>query len=175
MDRLYDNLGLTSAISRLGLAFSSDSEAALVQRHLRLIEAAMPAFNLDPAMAHLAAEIAAFEDNLPAAQRVALITLIVASMVALNEGSTRLPVTGPLALEPMTRILAPLCAAPDAPDSDSLAEISRTLDTITMMLDTGAASSVIARAPDEYRPLLYLAPYLYHQRIHAAEVRLAGD
>ena len=107
MNRLYDNLGLTSAISRLGLAQSSDPEATLVQRHLRRIEAAMPAFNLAPATAHLAAEIAAFEDHLPAAQRVALITLIVASIVALNEGSTRLPVTGPLAFDPMTRILAP--------------------------------------------------------------------
>lgn len=175
MNRLYDNLGLTSAISRLGLAHSSDPEAALVQRHLRRIEAAMPAFNLAPATAHLAAEIAAFEDDLPAAQRVALITLIVASIVALNEGSTRLPVTGPLAFDPMTRILAPLCAAPDAPASDSPAEVSRTLGTIAMMLDTGVASSVIARAPDEYRPLLYLPPYLYHQRIRAAEIRLAAD
>lgn len=175
MNRLYDNLGLTSAISRLGLAQSSDPEATLVQRHLRRIEAAMPAFNLAPATAHLAAEIAAFEDHLPAAQRVALITLIVASIVALNEGSTRLPVTGPLAFDPMTRILAPLCAAPDAPASDSPAEVSRTLGTIAMMLDTGVASSVIARAPDEYRPLLYLPPYLYHQRIRAAEIRLAAD
>lgn len=175
MDRLYRNLGLASAVSRLGLVHSADSEAALVQRHLRRIEAALPAFNLDPAMAHLAAEIASFEENLPAAQRAALVTLIVASMVALNEGSTRLPVTGALALDPMTRILASLCAPPDAPDRDSLAEASRTLGTITTMLDTGAAPSVIARAPHEFRPLLYLPPYVYHQRIRAAEVGLADD
>jgi exodeoxyribonuclease V alpha subunit len=43
------------------------------------------------------------------------------------------------------------------------------------MLDGGAAASVIARAPADYRPLLYLSPYLYHQRIRAAEVRLADD
>jgi exodeoxyribonuclease V alpha subunit len=175
MDRFHDNLGLTSAISRLGLARNPDADAAFVQRHLRRIEAAMPAFNLDPATAHLAAEIAAFEEHLPAAQRVALIMLIVASIVALNEGSTRLPVTGPLALDPMSRILAPLCADPDAPDRDSSAEIARTLGTIEAMLDSGAASSVIARASNEYRPLLYMPPYLHHQRIRAAEVRLAGD
>ncbi len=175
MDRLYNNLGLTSVISRLGLAHRADLETAFVQRHLRRCEAAMPAFNLDPATAHLAAEIAAFEDDLPAVQRVALISLIIASIVALNEGSTRLPVTGPLAVDPMTRILAPLCGDPDAAATDAPVEISRTLGTIAMMLETGAASSVIAHAPDEYRPLLYLPPYLYHQRIHAAEVRLAGD
>jgi exodeoxyribonuclease V alpha subunit len=175
MDRLYNNLGLTSVISRLGLAHRADSEAALVQRHLRRCEAAMPVFNLDPATAHLAAEIAAFEDDLPAAERVALISLILASIVALNEGSTRLPVTGPLAVDPMTRILAPFCGGPDTLASDAPVELSRTLGTIAMMLENGVASSVIARAPDEYRPLLYLPPYLYHQRIHVAEGRLAGD
>ena len=120
MDRLYDKLGLTTVISRLGLA-TSNPDAAYIQRHLRSIEVAMPAFNLDPSTAHLAAEIAAFEDSLPAIQRVALITLIVASMVALNEGSTRIPVTGPEALHPMTRILGPLCADPDLHDDDASA------------------------------------------------------
>src|SRR5258708_4981330 len=124
MDRLYNNLGLTSVISRLGLAHRADLETAFVQRHLRRCEAAMPAFNLDPATAHLAAEIAAFEDDLPAVQRVALISLIIASIVALNEGSTRLPVTGPLAVDPMTRILAPLCGHPDAAATDAPVEIS---------------------------------------------------
>ena len=175
MDRLYNNLGLTSVISRLGLAHRAEPEAALLQRHLRRCEAAMAAFNLEPATAHLAAEIAAFEDDLPAVQRIALISLIIASMVALNEGSTRLPVTGPLAVDPMTRILAPLYGGPDAPAGDAPVELSSTLGTIAMMLENGAASSVIARAPDEYRPLLYLPPYLYHQRTHVAEVRLAGD
>ena len=173
MDRLYTNLGLTTVISRLGLAPAPDAGAAYVQRHLRHIEAAMPAFNLDPSTVHLAAEIAAFEDDLPAAQRVALIMLIVASIVTLNEGSTRLPVTGPQARDPMARILGALCADLDAHESTAgPAEISRTIAT---MLDAGAAASVIARTPGDYRPLLYLPPYLYHQRIRAAEVRLADD
>jgi len=175
MDRLYNNLGLTSVISRLGLAHRADSEVALVQRHLRRCEAAMAAFNLDPATAHLAAEIAAFEDDLPAAERVALISLIIASVVALNEGSTRLPVTGPRAVDPMNRILAPLYSESDAPASNAPVELSSTLGTIAKMLENGVASSVIARAPDEYRPLLFLPPNLYHQRIHAAEVCLASD
>jgi exodeoxyribonuclease V alpha subunit len=168
---MYANLGLQTVISRLGLMGPASRDAAYLQIRLRQIEAAMPAFNLDPSVVHLAAEIAAFDEDLRVDQRVALIMLIVASMVALGEGSTRLPVTGPQAREPMARILGPLCAAAETDrDQVGAAEMAR---AIADMLDAGAAPSVIARSPDDYRPLLYLPPFLYHQRIRAAEVRLA--
>jgi exodeoxyribonuclease V alpha subunit len=97
--------------------------------------------------------------------------LIVASMVALSEGSTRLPITGTQAREPLVRILGPLSAASgEGEDHKRAAEIAR---FIGEMLDAGAASSVIARSSDDYRPLLYLPPFIYHQRIRTAEVRLA--
>jgi exodeoxyribonuclease V alpha subunit len=173
MDPLYRNLGLTTVVSQLGLTPAPDAEAIPLQRTLRQIEAAMPAFNLDPSTAHLAAEIGAFEDHLTIGQRTALIMLITASIVALNQGSTRLPVTGPHAQDLLIPILSTLCIDADAPDlSARVTEIS---DTIASMLDSNVAPSVIARTPDDYRPLLYLAPYLYHQRTRTAEVRLAGD
>jgi exodeoxyribonuclease V alpha subunit len=172
MDGIYANLGLTTVISRLGLARTASDDAGDLGRHLRQIEAAMPAFNLDPSIAHIAAEIAAFEQDLSVERRVALIMLIVASMIALSEGSTRLPVTGPQACEPMARILGPMCAvAGEGEDPARAAEMAR---AIAEMLDAGAAPAVIARSPEDYRPLLYLPPYLYHQRIRAAEVRLAN-
>ena len=171
MERMYANLGLTTAISRLGLEGAASGDAAYLQRQLRQIEAALPAFNLDPAMAHLAAEIAAFEEDLRIDQRVALIMLIVASMVALNEGSTRLPVTGPQAREPMARILGPLCTEADADgETERAAMMAR---AIAKLLESGDAASVIARTSGEYRPLLYLPPYIYHQHIRTAEIRLA--
>jgi len=171
MDDMYANLGLPTVISRLGLNGPASSDAVYLEVRLRQIEAALPSFNLDPSVAHLAAEIAAFDRDLRVDQRLALIMLIVASMVALSEGSTRLPVTGPLAREPLARILGPLCAATQTDrDQVSAAEMAR---AIAKMLDTKAAPSVIAYSPDDYRPLLYLPPYLCHQRIRAAEVRLA--
>ncbi len=173
MRHSHNILGLTTVISRLGLAAVPEAGATLLQRALQQIETAMPAFNLDPSIAHLAAEIAAFENDLSAPERVALIMLIASSIVALNEGSTRLPVTGPHARDSLLRILSVLCSDPQPHDAAALAtEIS---DSIVAMLNRGAAPSVIARSPDDFRPLLYLPPYLYHQRIRAAEVRLAGD
>jgi exodeoxyribonuclease V alpha subunit len=171
MIELYANLGLMTAISRLGIERGSSPEAAYLQGQLRQIEGAMPAFNLDPSIAHLAAEIAAFDETLTVDRRVALIMLIAASMVALSEGSTRLPVTGPQAVEPMARILGPLCAETAAGEApERTAEMAQ---SIARMLESGAASAVIARSPDDYRPLLYLPPFIYHQRIRAAEVSLA--
>lgn len=171
MDERYANLGLATTISRLGLERAPRADAADLRRQIRQIEAALPTFNLDPSIAHLAAEIAAFDEVLTPDRRVALILLIVASMVALSEGSTRLPVTGPQAVEPMARILRPLCAATEAgEDPECAAEMAQ---AIARMLEEGAASAVIARSPDDYRPLRYSPPFIYHQRIRAAEERLA--
>src|ERR1700722_3295846 len=173
MDRLYRNLGLTTVISRLGLPPVSDAGTILLQRTLRQIEAAMPAFNLDPSTAHLAAEIAALEDQLTISQRAALIMLIAASIVALHQGSTRLPVTGPRAKDLLVPILSTLCIDSDAPDL--AARVTEISNAIAALLDSNVAPSVIARTPAHYRPLLYLPPYLYHQRIRTAEARLAND
>src|SRR5579863_374870 len=149
MDTIYSNLGLSSAISRLGLKHAASADAAYLQQQLRQIEAAMPAFNLDPSIVHLAAELAAFEEHLSADQRLALIMLSVVSTVALSEGSTRLPVTGPQARAPMARILGPLCALAGADEDQERA--AAMAQGIARLLDTGAASSVIARSPDDYR------------------------
>jgi len=173
MDQLYRNLGLATVVSRLGLKPLPDAGATFLQRTLQQIEAAMPTFNLDPSTAHLAAEIAAFEEQLTIAQRAALIMLITASIVALNQGSTRLPVTGPHAENSLVPILSVLCS--DTDTHDGAARVTEISGLIAAMLDTDVARSVIARTPDAYRPLLYLPPYLYHQRIRTAEARLAGD
>jgi exodeoxyribonuclease V alpha subunit len=169
MDRLYTNLGLSS----LTRDEVPDFDAAHLRDSMRQIEAAMTFFNLAPSSAHLAAEIAGFEDELTTAERVALIMLIASSIVALNEGSTRLPVTGPEAQDSLSRILGAFI--PDPGGVDATVRVAAISDAIATMLDGGGAASVIARVPGDYRPLLYLPPYLYHQRVRVAEVRLADD
>ncbi len=168
----YADLGLTTVISRLGLEPGASADALYVRQNLTRIEAALPGFNLDPTIAHVAAEIAAFDEGLSAEWRVALIMLIVASMIALGEGSTRLPVTGPQARAPLARILGPLCAAPGGADDPQ--RTAAMVRVIAEILDAGAAPAVIGRSPEDYRPLLYEVPYIYHQRVRGAEVRLAA-
>ncbi len=131
---------------------------------LRLRELRPEAVNLGPDSVHLAAEIAALDPNLNDEQRLALIVLMVVSLAALEEGSTRFPVTGALAPDPMRRMLGALCGAAEA---DTIAA------SIEALLDSGAARTIVGRDPCGYTPLIYLPPFVYQQRIYAVEAALA--
>jgi len=165
MDDTAAHLGLPSVISQ-GADAGYGGEAEF-RRLLRQIEIGAQAFNLDSSAVHMAAEIAAFEGELGLVPRLALIMLIVASMIALEEGSTRLPVTGDESRETMQRILTPLCG--DAFREDGAGTIAGEIDRL---LTSGAAAVVVGRS-GEYKPLLYIPPFVFHQRIRAAELRLA--
>ncbi len=135
------------------------------EMRLREIESRSDGLNLTPGAIHLAAEIAALEPDLDDDQRIALIVLIVVSLAALQEGSTRFPVTGLESREPMARMLEALCGAGIAGTMAS---------SIDALLGSDAASGVIGRDPNDYKPLIYLQPFVYHQRIRAAETALAA-
>ncbi len=168
MDERYGHLGLTTAWLQFQASRGVADDGAEFRRRLRQIESGASALNLDSAAVHLAAEIAALEPDLGEQQRLALILLITASLVALQEGSTRLPATGADAREPMARIVGALCG-----DAFGPAWPQAMLDAIETMLEAGEAPYVIGRQPDDYRPLLYLRPFIYHHRVRTAEAGLA--
>lgn len=150
--------------AQLELSFETISTASgSFQRWLRDLEAGTAALNLTADAVHLATEIAAFEPDLDDEERIALILLVVISLVALEEGSTRVPVTGPQSVEPMRRMLGPLCGA-------SFGGIERMRANIERLLTAGRAAGVIGTAPTDYRPLVYVSPYLYQHRILATEI-----
>jgi len=169
MDERYQHLGLSTAWLQFQAFRGVPDDGAEFRRRLRQIESGASELNLDSAAVHLAAEIAALEPDLDEQQRLALILLITASLVALQEGSTRLPATGADAREPMGRIVGALCG-----DGFGPAGPAAMLDTIQTMLESGEAACVIGRMPDDYRPLLYLRPFIYHQRVRTAEAALAA-
>src|SRR6266404_4476219 len=124
---------------------------------MRALEAAAVELNLESESVHLAAEIAAFEPALEADERVALIVLVLVSLAALREGSTRFPVVGPISKAPMRRLLDALCGDGFGPDAS--AAISKSIEEL---LRSNRASSVIGRDKNEYKPLIFLAPYIFH-------------
>ena len=160
MSSLYDNLGL--AVDTRGLARSKFAQ------QLRDIEAGAPALNLSCEAIHLAAEVAGFAADLDDENRVALILLIVVSLAALEEGSTRFPVTGPQSIAPMRRVLGPLCG-----DSFGRDGAERMRETITEILSSGSAAAIVGTEPNDYRPLLYFPPFIYQHRTFSAEFSLA--
>ncbi len=136
---------------------------------MRALEAAAVELNLASESVHLAAEIAAFEPALEADERIALIALILVSLAALQEGSTRFPVVGPISTAPMRRMLGTLCG--DGFGLDASEKISKSIEAL---LHSNRASAVIGRDKSEYKPLLFLTPYIFHQRIHRTELQLAN-
>jgi len=166
MTAIYERLGLRAAhrFPRQG-----GTEAwSQFERQLRDIETGAPALNLSFASVHLAAEIACFATDLDDEKRVALILLVVISLAALEEGSTRFPVTGPESAAPMRRLLAPLCGKALGTDS-----IERMRAAIEELLSSGSATAVIGSCAADYKPLIYLPPFVYQHRILSAEIALA--
>lgn len=167
MNPLYDRLGVAIDAGNLAIETAAKPRNRFV-RQLRDIEAGAPALNLGCEAVHLAAEIAAFAKDLDDESRIALILLIVISLAAMEEGSTRFPVTGPQSRAPMRRLLGPLCG-----DSFGRDGIERMRLAITEILGSGSAAAVIGTQTDDYRPLLYFPPFIYQHRTFAAEISLA--
>jgi len=134
----------------------------------RDIEAGAAALNLSSDAVHLAVEIASFEPHLSKAQRMALILLIMVALAASAEGSTRFPITGPQSIQPMRRLLSPMCG-----ESFGVDGAERVRAAIDQLVGSDAAAGVIGTSPNDYKPLIYLVPYVYQHRSLAAEVTLA--
>jgi len=135
---------------------------------MRALESAVVGLNLVPETVHLAAELAALEPALEADERMALIVLILVSLAGLQEGSTRFPVTGPFSDAPMRRVLGTLCS-----EGFGHSSIDKIATAIEALLQSNRASAVVGRKEDEYKPLLYIAPYILHQSVYYCERELA--
>ncbi len=167
MNSYYARLGMQTAWRRFSLN-AADAAPSLFEKRLRQVESGAASLNLSPDSVHLAAEIAALEPTVSDDERIALILLIVVSLAALQEGSTRFPVNGLQAEEPMRRMLEPLCADAFGPAGAGDMKIA-----IEQLLASAKAPGVIGTTPQAYKPLLYLEPFIYHQRIRASETALA--
>ncbi|HUO04252.1 MAG TPA: exodeoxyribonuclease V subunit alpha [Candidatus Binataceae bacterium] len=163
MTTRYASLGLDTAWRRFETA-RGGAESNSFEWRMRALETALEEdFGLAPDLAHLAAEIASFEPNLGEDDRFALIILIMISIIALEQGSTRIPAVGPLAREPMRTMLRPLCG-----------EKSGLAAQIEALLESRNASAVIGYAESDSKPLLFISPYIFHHRILHAERAIAS-
>lgn len=168
MNAKYATLGLDTAARRFERAERGGGAQSEFERARASLEAGADRANLGADSVHLASEIAALEPALDQPSRLALIVLILISLAALEEGSTRFPVTGDASRGPMDRMLGALCA-----DGFEEAARERMRGAIADLVRPGRCSFVIGHGPEARTPLLYLEPFLYHQRIHDAEQRLA--
>ena len=166
MSDRYSLLGMDTAWRRFESA--RDGSKSIFDARMRSLEVSVAGLNLAPETVHLAAELAALEPALEADERMTLIVLILVSLVALQEGSTRFPITGPLSEVPMRRVLNSLCA-----EGFGAGAADRIATSIEALLKSNRAAALIGQREDDYKPLLYIAPYIMHQSIYYCERELA--
>jgi exodeoxyribonuclease V alpha subunit len=163
----YSLLGIDTAWTHFDSTHDGGSSA--FGARLRALEVSAAGLNLAPESVHLAAELAALEPALEFDDRLALIVLILVSLVALQEGSTRFPVTGAISEGPMRRVLGSLCATGFGDDAAD--KIAASIETL---LRSNRASALVGQRGDEYKPLLYLDPYISDHNIFQRERELAN-
>jgi exodeoxyribonuclease V alpha subunit len=163
----YSLLGIDTAWTHFDSTHDGGSSA--FGARLRALEVSAAGLNLAPESVHLAAELAALEPALEFDDRLALIVLILVSLVALQEGSTRFPVTGAISEGPMRRVLGSLCATGFGDDAAD--KIAASIETL---LRSNRASALVGQRGDEYKPLLYIEPYISDHNIFQRERELAN-
>jgi exodeoxyribonuclease V alpha subunit len=139
-----------------------------LENRFALLRERVELLNLEPDCVHLAAEIAALEPDLNEEDRIALVLLILASLAAIREGSTRLPLSAADGGRTLEKFLTALC-----PGSDAGPSPAESRERIEALLRARSAGRVIGSSDEEYKPLLQLSAFLYHQRGDFTESRLA--
>ncbi len=165
MNALYARLGLTTVLDEVGTQ-STDQFAKL----LAAMRERVGRVNLAPDAVHLAGEIAALEPGLDDEERYAMVSLVLISLAALQEGSTRFPVARPEGAARLRRMLDALIGESGGGPARDAVEVR-----ISRLLDSPREGSIIGCDADARTPLLLINGWLYHQRIHAAEARLAEN
>jgi len=162
-DSKYDRLFLSTAWR--GHEISRGASSGDLERRLRELEQRAADLNLERETVHLAVELAALEPALDDDARFALIVLIVITMAALAQGSTRFPVAGDASREPMEQMLAALAGSGR----------DRLRASIAALLANNLAPRIIGRQPSDRLPLLFLDPFIAHQRSLRLERRLVDS
>ncbi len=131
----------------------------------------LPRHDLSLDVGYLAWEMTQWQQGLSTEEQVALFALLVVSLVNLRQGSTRFPVEGEVGDVYLSEMLASLFTSSPSPlplpmDADAL------IDLIHHVLSEQKAPTVIG-GPADYKPLLFVPPFVYQQKLWDYESRFA--
>ena len=134
----------------------------------------MGIFNLEEEIVHIPYELVRWQDGLSDLERKSLILLGLVTLINLEQGSTRLPLDTTEGRDYITSVLRIIL---DTEGSESgpawlPGTAESVMESIMGILSSRRASLFIG-TPGEYKPLIYEAPYLYHQKMLHLEERFA--
>jgi exodeoxyribonuclease V alpha subunit len=154
-----------------GTRAAGDDEAALLGWLGGVRERLVSTFAVEDEVAFLAWEVARWPSGLTVEDRAALALLVLSALVALRQGSTRLPLRGPegraTRLDLARRLLG---------DDRTILGLDpvRAVDIADALIDSGRAGSVVGAAED-FKPIIVDGDHLYFQKMLAPEKRFAEN
>jgi len=175
-----------AAVARVGLATESGSaspspsavvpepEIALLGWLGQVREPLRTLYNLDDEIAFIAWELARWQPDITLVERQALILLILAALVHLRLGSTRIAWRGErgqaLRLDLARRLLSDV---EPTTGFDALVDPAQAAGLMEALVNSGRAGALIGAA-DEFKPLVVTGPHLYLQKMLHLEDRFVA-
>jgi exodeoxyribonuclease V alpha subunit len=130
-------------------------------------------FGIEPEVGFLASEVAAWPMDLTFEERAALALLVLSALVALRQGSTRLPL-GVEEGDDVRRDIAHRLL--DCASSQVRLDAASALAIADRLIDSrDQRVSAIVGEDDEFKPLIVAGSHLYLQKMHALEKRFAAS
>jgi len=161
---------------RTGSAFAvvPEPEVALLEWLKKVRESLTTLYNLEDEIAFIAWELARWQPGINLIERQALILLILAALVHLRLGSTRIAVRGErgqaLRLDLARRLLS---GVEPTMGFDALVDPVQAAELMEALVDSGRASALIGAA-DAFKPLIVAGPHLYLQKMLHLEDRFVA-
>ncbi|HEX8949159.1 MAG TPA: AAA family ATPase, partial [Dissulfurispiraceae bacterium] len=138
---------------------------------LRLMER-VRLYNLDGQLVQLALEMVQWEKTLEPEEAETLLLVITASLIMLQQGSTRLPLFAQEAEEYINSVFTTLLRDGDDQEQAVVTKAKDILKVAREILERNKACSVVG-AYGEYKPLIFAQPYLYHHKLLRLEERFS--
>lgn len=159
-------LGTARAAVKSGSPSENDDGASLLAWLRPVRERLAASFNLEEEVAFLAWELGGLPDGLSREERASLILLALTALIALRQGSTRLPFRDrALRLEIARQLLGEEGPIPGL-------DAARAVTLADGLIHEGRVASIVG-GPGAFKPLIVDGPYLYLQKLRALEERFA--
>ncbi|WP_406699287.1 exodeoxyribonuclease V subunit alpha [Singulisphaera sp. Ch08] len=158
--------GTARAAVSAGASSKGDDESALLAWLRPVRERLASSFNLEEEVAFLAWELGRLPDGLSREERASLILMALTALVALGQGSTRIPFRDPAVRLDTARQLLP------AEDLILGLDAAKAVATADALIAERRVDAIVG-GPEDFKPLIVDGPFLYLQKMRALEERFA--
>ena len=149
------------------------ADQALLTWYRKIREPLKALYNLEEEIVLIAWELSRWQDGLDLVERQAAMILILAVLIHLREGSTRIRLKGGPGPSVLLDLAARLLKGQDPPPPALRLEAVQAVKIIEKLVDSQRLGSIVGSA-GEFKPLVVSGPYLYLQKMLHLEDRFVA-